>query len=140
MKPQSGAFLEKSPELLDQADTMLGVGLNEAAGRTAYLAGLHAAQALIFDATGRVFKRHASVQREFGRLVKHEPHVDADLRAFLGRTYNLKAIADYETGPGSKVSADSAREAIQTARRFVGCVATLMSSSEQPPGSDVPKR
>ena len=46
MKPQSGAFLEKSLELLDQADTMLGVGLNEAAGRTAYLAGLHAAQAL----------------------------------------------------------------------------------------------
>jgi len=24
-----------------------------------------------------------------------------ELRAFLGRAYNLKAIADYEIGPGS---------------------------------------
>lgn len=39
------------------------------------------------------------MQREFGRLVKDEPCVDADLRTFLGRTCNLKAIADYESGP-----------------------------------------
>lgn len=56
MKPQASAFLDKARELLDRADTMLGVGLNEDAGRTAYLAGLHAAQALIFETTGRVFK------------------------------------------------------------------------------------
>lgn len=99
MKPQASAFLDKARELLDRADTMLGVGLNEDAGRTAYLAGLHAAQALIFETTGRVFKKHPTVQGEFGRLVKDEPRVDADLRAFLGRTYSLKAIADYETGP-----------------------------------------
>jgi len=36
MKPQTGAFLEKANELLAQAKTMLDVGLNEAAGRTAY--------------------------------------------------------------------------------------------------------
>ena len=47
MKPQTGAFLDKSHGLLDQADTMLGVELTEAAGRTAYLAGLHPAQALV---------------------------------------------------------------------------------------------
>src|SRR5437870_2078967 len=41
MKPQTGAFLDKSRALLDQAGKMLGVGLNDAAGRTAYLAGLH---------------------------------------------------------------------------------------------------
>jgi uncharacterized protein (UPF0332 family) len=62
VKPQTAAFLEKSRELLDQADTMLGVGLNEAAGRTAYLAGFHAAQAVIFETTGRLFKKHASVR------------------------------------------------------------------------------
>lgn len=43
VKPQTAAFLDKSRELLAEADTMLAVGLNEAAGRTAYLAGLHAA-------------------------------------------------------------------------------------------------
>jgi uncharacterized protein (UPF0332 family) len=56
LKPETALFLEKSRELLDQAETMLGVGLNEAAGRTAYLAGFHAAQGLVFETTGRVFK------------------------------------------------------------------------------------
>lgn len=45
MKPRTGAFLGKS---LEHAGTMLGVGLQEAAGRTAYLAGDDAAQAVIF--------------------------------------------------------------------------------------------
>jgi hypothetical protein len=44
------------------------------------------------------------------------------LRAFLGRTYNLKAIADYETGPASEVTVEQAQQAIQTARRFVACL------------------
>jgi len=131
VKPQASAFLDKSRELLDQADTMLAVGLNEAAGRTAYLAGLHAAQALIFETMGRVFKRHATVQREFGRLVKDEPRVDADLRGFLGRAYGLKAIADYETGPDSHVSVESAQAAIQTARRLIECVASLIPPDGQ---------
>lgn len=129
MKPQTGAFLDKARELLGRAETMLGVGLNEDAGRTAYLAGLHAAQALIFETTDRVFKRHATVQREFGRLVKDEPSVDLELRAFLGRAYNLKAIADYETGPGSRVSAAGARAATDTARRFVESVSRLMPAN-----------
>ena len=37
---------------------MLGIGLADAAGRTAYLAGFHAAQALIFERTGRAVKTH----------------------------------------------------------------------------------
>jgi uncharacterized protein (UPF0332 family) len=94
---------------------MLGVGLNEAAGRTAYLAGFHAAQAVIFETTGRLFKKHASVQGEFARLVKDDARFDVALRTFLPHTYNLKAIADYETGPGSHLSAESAKGAVQTA-------------------------
>lgn len=140
MKPQASAFLDKSRELLDDADTMLGVGLNEAAGRTAYLAGLHAAQALIFERTDRVFKRHSTVQRELGRLVKDDPRFDPALRAFLPRAYNLKAIADYETGPGSRVSPESAREAMQTARRFVARIASLIpANGHTPPAPETPK-
>src|SRR5271156_6375588 len=48
VKEQTGAFLEKSRDLLERADTMMGVGLTDDAGRAAYLAGLHAAQAFIF--------------------------------------------------------------------------------------------
>jgi len=44
MKEQTSAFLNKSQELLDLADKMLGLeGFNEQAGRTAYPAGFHAA-------------------------------------------------------------------------------------------------
>ena len=48
------------------------------------------------------------MQRGFGWLVRNEPRLDANLRALLGRIYNLKAIADHETGPGSHVSAEGA--------------------------------
>jgi uncharacterized protein (UPF0332 family) len=133
VKAQTGAFLDKARELLDQAQTIFDIGLNEPAGRTAYLAGFHAAQALIFENNERIYKRHSTVQGEFSRLVKDDPRVDDQLRAFLGRTYSLKAIADYETGPGSHVSAESARDAIDTARRFVDCVTNLIPPNGQTP-------
>jgi hypothetical protein len=60
------------------------------------MAGLHAAQALIFERTSRVIKRHWGVQSELRRLTKDDPRFDLELSAFLGRTYNHKAIADYE--------------------------------------------
>jgi hypothetical protein len=72
-----------------------------------------------------VYKKHSGVQREFSRQVKDDPRVDTGLRAFLSRTYQLKAIADYETGPGSHVSEESAREAIQTAWQLIECVTGL---------------
>jgi hypothetical protein len=48
------------------------------------------------------------------------------VRAFLGRAYNLKAIADYETGPGSRVTAESANAASLTAQRFAQRVADAL--------------
>ena len=129
MKPQAAAFLEKSRELLARADKMLGVGLNEDAGRTAYLAAFHAAQALIFEHRDKTVKTHKGVRTEFLRLTKNDALIDPELRAFLGRAYNLKAIADYETGPGSQVLEKNAREAIQTARRFVECITTFIPPS-----------
>jgi uncharacterized protein (UPF0332 family) len=98
MKPQTGAFLDKSRELLDQAGTMPEVGLTDAAGRTAYLAGLHAAQALIFERGCRTIRRHRGVRNELWRLTKNDPRFVLALQAFLGRAYGLKEIADYETG------------------------------------------
>ncbi len=62
-------------------------------------------------------RRKLSSLRAAERLAKDEPRFDPELRAFHPRTYNLKAIADYATGPGPKVPTESAREAIQTARR-----------------------
>ena len=59
---------------------MLGMKLNDAAGRTAYLAGFHAAQALISERTGRSVKTHKGVHRELHRLTKDDQHLDPELR------------------------------------------------------------
>ena len=134
MKPQTAAFLEKSREFLEKAQGLLDAHhWPDEAGRAAYLAGLHAAQAFIFESTTKTIKRHSGVQREFARLVKDDPRFVVELRAFLPRSYNFKAIADYATGPGSQVSEESAREAVQTARRFVECVVGLMPPNGRTP-------
>ena len=90
MKPQSGAYLEKAREHLEHADRMLSVDLTEDAGRAAYLAGFHAAQALVFETHGRVFKTHSGVRSEFLRLIKDDPRVDIEIKAFLGHAYQLQ--------------------------------------------------
>jgi uncharacterized protein (UPF0332 family) len=128
VKSETAAFLEKARECLAKADGMLAKWPDEA-GRAAYLAGLHAAQALIVENTGKTVKSHRGVQYELGRLTKDEPHFDVELRAFLGRTYNLKAIADYEIGPGSEVSPERAAEAIAASKRFVAQMIALIDRS-----------
>ena len=122
MTPESDRFLQKAEKHLERGHTMLGVGLDEDAGRAAYLAAFHAAQALIFERTGKVHKTHKGVQTEFLRLTKNAPDFPSDQRIFLSQAYNLKAIADYETGSGSEVSAEKATAAVEGARRFVGVI------------------
>jgi len=129
LTPETGFFLAKARRLLSEAEGMLGIHYNEAAGRTAYLAGFHAAQALISDRTGRAVKSHKGVRTEFHRLIRGDIRFDGRLRDFLGSTYNLKAIADYETGPGSDVSPERATQAIAEAKLFVAKVAVLIDGT-----------
>jgi uncharacterized protein (UPF0332 family) len=138
VKPQVAAFLAKSREFLEKAQSLLDAHhWPDEAGRAAYLAGFHAAQALIFDRTGRAVKRHNGVKTEFHRLVRDDTRIDDELRAFLGFAYNLKAIADYETGPGSKVTPELAIEAIELSKRFVATLAKLIEDAGQGPTEPV---
>ena len=134
MKPETAAFLTKSRECLEKADGMLAQWPDEA-GREAYLAGFHAVQALLFETRGRSPKTHSGVQTQFARLVRDEPTITSEMRAFLGRAYNLKAIADYETGPGAKVTPTQATEAIAAARRFVRVIVELIPPGAEPPST-----
>jgi uncharacterized protein (UPF0332 family) len=126
MTPETAQFLAKAQKLLQEAEAMLSIRLNDAAGRSAYLAGFHAAQAFISEKTGRTVKTHKGVHTEFQRLTKDDPTFVPDLRVFLSHAYNLKAIADYETGPGSGVSAEQAAQALAQAKRFVSHFASLL--------------
>jgi hypothetical protein len=78
---------------------------------------------------GRSPKTHSGVQTQFAKLAKNEPSIDLELRAFLGRAYNLKAIADYETGPGSNVTHAQATEAIATAHRLLATIVGLIDGA-----------
>jgi uncharacterized protein (UPF0332 family) len=127
MTPETAQFLAKAQKLLQEAEAMLAIRLNDAAGRTAYLAGFHAAQAFISEKTGRTVKTHKGVHTEFQRLTKDDPTFVLDLRVFLSHAYNLKAIADYETGPDSGVSAEQAAQALAQAKRFVAHLGGLLA-------------
>jgi uncharacterized protein (UPF0332 family) len=59
--PETGYFLEKARKLLGEADSILAIKLYGVAGRTAYLAGFQAAQALISERTGRSVKTRKRV-------------------------------------------------------------------------------
>jgi uncharacterized protein (UPF0332 family) len=92
--PEAERSLEKANECLSTARAELEINLSSEAGRNAYLAAFHAARAFIFERTGRVVKRHESVQREFTRLARDEPKIDKSFPVFLSQAYNLKAVAD----------------------------------------------
>jgi uncharacterized protein (UPF0332 family) len=131
--PEAGRFIAKANTLLEHATKMLSVGLSEDAGRNAYLAGFHAAQALLFDTTGKTFKSHRGVQKDFLHLTKDDPRFTSEHRLFLSQSYNLKAIADYETGPGSEISPDRAAHAVRAGKEFVSHIAGLLSATPAPP-------
>jgi hypothetical protein len=46
---------------------------------------------------------------------------------FLGQAYNLKAVADYETGPDSLLPPERAAAAIETAERFVDSLSKVLA-------------
>jgi hypothetical protein len=58
--------------------------------------------------------------------VKNDTAFATELRRFLGRSYNLKQVTDYETGPGAVVSASQAEAALAIAARLVATVTRLI--------------
>lgn len=129
MTPEAAGYIEKARRCLDYARVNISVDLGNDAGRNAYLAAFHAAQALIFETTGRIAKTHQGVQAEFSRLTRDDPTITADLRRFLSQAYNLKAVADYEAGPDAEVPVDRAVLALAGAKRFVGWVEERLRAS-----------
>lgn len=128
MTPEAAGHFAKAQEYLAEARALLDVlHYTDGAGRAAYLAGYHAAQALIFDCTGREAKTYKGVHSQFDTLVKNDPWFDVELRRFLIWTYDLKATADDEFGPDSAVPLERVEAAIATAIRFVACVESLLA-------------
>jgi uncharacterized protein (UPF0332 family) len=98
------------------------------AGREAYLAAFHTAQALIFERTSRVAKTHKGVRTVFARLAKDDPRIDRSMVEFLGRGYDLKSRADYGVGSEAYIDFTSAKTAIEAAGSFVETIAVLLGN------------
>ena len=128
MTPEIGEHLDKARECLARAKIILGAGVGEDAGRDAYMAAFHAAQALILARFGRVVKTHRGVHRLFSQLAKNETRL-REFSRFLSQAYNLKDIADYELGPEAAVPLDRASAAIDRAERFVDRAAEILRSN-----------
>ena len=126
MTPEAARFLQNAENHLERGHTMLGVHRNEDAARAAYLAAFHAAQAVVFERTGKVAKTHRGVQNEFLRLTKDDPCFTPDQRIFLSQAYNFKAVADYETG-FAELSPEQATAALEKGRGFVDAVRRVLS-------------
>lgn len=102
---------------------LVAAGFAKQAGREAYLAAFHAALALIVARTGREPKTHKGTHVEFARAAL-EAGVEAATATFLGRSYRLKTVSDYEAR--SALTMDEAQTALDDASRFVEAVAKLL--------------
>jgi len=125
--PEAADHLHKARTCLNRASVILEAEVPDVAAREAYLAGFHAAQALIVERTRREAKTHKGAHTEFARLTGGEPRVDLELRQFLPKSYDMKSLADYGVGPDADVNDERASAVIQTAERFVECIATLLA-------------
>jgi uncharacterized protein (UPF0332 family) len=126
--PEAADYLAKAREFLAKAQDMLASGWPDEAARAAYLAGYHAAEAYIFERTGKTVKTHRGLRSEFGRLARSELRIGREFLTFLVEAYEFKSIADYAIGAAAcPISEADAASAIDTATWFVECIAGLLA-------------
>lgn len=129
MSPEAADYLAKARQCLDDAKQVAAVTpLHHIVAREAYLAAYHAAEAYLFERTGRAAKTHRGVRSEFSRLARSEPRIGREFLTFLAEPYEYKSIADYGVGSASaSITAEDARTAIDTAARFISRLAELLA-------------
>jgi uncharacterized protein (UPF0332 family) len=134
MKAETADYLAKARATLAGAQQIATLPLPHIAAREAYLAVFHAAEAYIFETTGKVAKTHRGVRSEFSRLAKDEPRIARDLIAFLGAAYQFKTRADYTVGStAAPITCPEAAAAIASTKQFIDTIAQLLPPGVAPP-------
>ncbi len=132
MTPEAARYLDKARQCLADA-SLYRTLVPRIAAREAYLAAFHAAEALVSDRTGKSAKTHRGLRAQFAHIARDEPRIGQPLTEFLAQAYELKSISDYGTGPEAIITAVTANAAVDTAERFVACVADFLGDPT-PPG------
>jgi hypothetical protein len=74
MKPEAADYLGKARQCLDDAKQIAAATpLHHIVAREAYLAAYHAAEAYLFERTGKAARTHRGLRSEFGRLARGDP-------------------------------------------------------------------
>jgi uncharacterized protein (UPF0332 family) len=116
--------IDKARRTLASGSLLLSGHFTEQAGRDAYIAAFHAAQAFTVSRTGKEPKTHTGARSEFARLVRDEPAIPQRFVTFLANAYELKTHADYD-GEEPVPEADAAA-ALKLAAEMVEAVAALL--------------
>ncbi len=134
MKAETADYLAKARATLADAQQIAAAPLPHVAAREAYLAVFHAAEAYIFEQTGKVAKTHRGVRSEFARLARAEPRIGRDLVTFLGAAYQFKTRADYAIGStATPLTPAEATAAIATTARFIDAITQVLPPGLTPP-------
>lgn len=125
MTPITRNYLDSAGADLEEAVKILKIGLASAAARSAYYCVFHAAEAFIFEQTGKIAKTHSGVRAEFCRLLPDE--ADHWMRGFLAKAYRFKEMADYDFEGRKTITLAAAEAAVDQARQFLDAVAARLS-------------
>ena len=128
MTPEAASYMTAADRALSDARVVFTANLPHQAARLAYYAQFHAAQALIFERTGKIAKTHKGVGRQFHLLAKAERSFPPGLAAELSSAYKYKEFADYDTDQATPITVVQATDAIATAERFVAAVRQAIAS------------
>lgn len=131
MTPEAEAHLTFArAKLLEAEDILQGSRQWAVVARSAYVAALSAARAIIRERTGKSPKTHSGTQSEISRQALSDRRIDASFSAFLARGYEIKSDVDYGDQEADEVTREEAADALATATRLVAHAAWLLA---QPP-------
>lgn len=126
MSPEAANFLAKAYTDLDEARKIIAIGLSTAAARSAYYAGFHCAEALIFERTAKTVKTHSVVRSEYSRIAQETGPEVRQFTAFLAKANMYKEIGDYGVDPDAKVTMEDAQNAIDEAAQFLKTISRVL--------------
>ena len=134
MTPEVQAHLTFATSKLDEAWEILErTQLFAIAARSAYLAALSAARAIIREQTGKSPKTHSGTRSEISRLARLDGRIDASFSTFLTKGYELKSDADYGDHQSDDLTRDEAADILVTAARLVAHAEWLLAQPDPAP-------
>ena len=83
MTPEAARFIAKARQCLADALPYQPL-VPRITGREAYLAAFHAAEALVYERTGKIARTHRGLRARFALVNGNAPRIDKSLSEFLG--------------------------------------------------------